>query len=266
MSDRKEVRRILESDRIWCAYALADLDPAYAQDCEWHVADEALVLLYRGLEPPALFAHGDPEEVSELLGAIPGGQVQFGLMGTHRSLLGDRLHPFNEEKMWRMALKEDRFPGVGEESVRLGPDDLEEVVALYSDHPDRPDVFGPQQLERGVFYGRRLDEEGLVAVAGTHVISESMDVAAVGNVFTHPNHRSRGHGKTVSAAVVQELIDRGFGTIVLNVAMSNQPALSVYESLGFFPFCGYYEGVAQLDPPANSNPSEFNGVSHVERL
>ncbi|MDX1600894.1 MAG: GNAT family N-acetyltransferase [Anaerolineales bacterium] len=266
MNDQRKLRRILESDRIWCAYALADLDPAYAEHSEWHVAEEALVLLYRGLEPPALFAHGDPDGVAELLGSIPGGRVQFGLMGTHRALLRDRLHPFSEEKMWRMALKQDRFPGGGDDAVRLGAEDQNEIEALFGDHPDRPDAFGPQQLERGVFYGRRLAEDGLIAVAGTHVISETMDVAAVGNVFTHPKHRSRGYGKTVSAAVVQELLDRGFATIVLNVAMSNHPALSVYEALGFYPFCGYYEGVAQLNPPTKDNQTEFNGVSHVERL
>jgi hypothetical protein len=30
--------------------------------------------------------------------------------------------------------------------------------------------------------------------------------------------------------------------------MDNEPALRVYRALGFVPFCGYYEGVAEWKP------------------
>ncbi len=247
MTEQDELRRILETDRVWCAYALADLDPAYVENCEWHVAREAVVLRYHGLEPPALFAHGQPEQVNTLFDRIPAGAIRFDLMATHRSLIDARLQPKWETKMWRMVLKPDQFPGGGEAAEALGPQDLEAVQALIAGHPDRPDAFSADQLERGEFYGLRVDEQ-LVAIAGTHVISETMDVAAVGNVFTHPEQRGQGYGREASAAVVRALLARGFGTIVLNVAMDNTPALRLYERLGFFPFCGYYEGGAQLAP------------------
>lgn len=247
MTEQDKLRRILETDRVWCAYALADLDPAYAANCEWLVGDDSVVLIYQGMEPAVLFAHGEPVQVAELLQRVPGGRYQFGFMATHRSLVADRLHPETETKMWRMALKPDRFPGGGEAAEALGSQHLEAVQSLIAGHPDRPDAFSADQLERGEFYGLRVDEQ-LVAIAGTHVISETMDVAAVGNVFTHPMQRGQGYGREASAAVVRALLARGFGTIVLNVAMDNTPALRVYERLGFFPFCGYYEGVAQLAP------------------
>jgi ribosomal protein S18 acetylase RimI-like enzyme len=71
-------------------------------------------------------------------------------------------------------------------------------------------------------------------------------VAAVGNVFTDPAARGRGLGSRVTAAVVHELVEMKISTIVLNVAMHNQAAVRVYQKLGFWPYRGYYEGVALL--------------------
>ncbi len=72
---------LLESDRVWCAYALADLDPHYASDCTWRVNQGAAVLIYVGLMPPVLFAHGDPQDAAPLLEKVPAGRYQFTLMG-----------------------------------------------------------------------------------------------------------------------------------------------------------------------------------------
>ncbi len=96
-----------------------------------------------------------------------------------------------------------------------------------------------------MFYGKWKDDR-LIAVAGTHVLSELMDVAAVGNVFTDPDHRGHGHGRAVSAAVVAELLKRRLATIVLNVAQKNAAALKIYRGLGFWPVCGYHEGVGSI--------------------
>ena len=123
--------------------------------------------------------------------------------------------------------------------------DLSLLLALFDEHPDRPDAFDAGQLENGVFFGIRRNG-GLVAAAGTHVIGRAAGVAAVGNVFTHPDHRRRGYGRRVSAAVVEALLGQGVDTIVLNVAMANDSALGLYRGLGFWPFCGYHEGVGDL--------------------
>jgi len=237
---------LLESDRVWCAYALADLDPHYASDCTWHVKEGAAVLIYAGLTPPVLFAHGDPHDAASLLDLVPAGRYQFTLMGIHRDLLGDRLEPEVEKSMWRMALQPSAFPSMADSAaVRLSSADLPKVLTLTAEHPDRPDAFTADQLAQGVFFGLHADDE-LVAIAGTHVLAPEFGVAAVGNVFTRPDMRGRGLGTQVTGAVVLELIEDGIQTIVLNVAMDNQPAIRVYRKLGFWPYRGYYEGVALL--------------------
>jgi ribosomal protein S18 acetylase RimI-like enzyme len=237
---------LLESDRVWCAYALADLDPHYAPDCTWYVQEDAAVLIYAGLTPPVLFAHGDPHHTASLMNQVPAGRYQFTLMGIHRDLLGGRLEPEVEKAMWRMALQASAFPSMETQAaVRLSSADLQAVLGLTAEHPDRPDAFTADQLAQGVFFGLYIDDD-LVAIAGTHVLTPEFGVAAVGNVFTRPDMRGRGLGTQVTAAVVRELMTNGLQTIVLNVAMDNHPAIRVYRKLGFWPYRGYYEGVALL--------------------
>ena len=239
-------RSLLEQDRVWSAYALADLEAPFFERTSWRVGTRAVVMVYRGLTPPLLFAHGDPEEVERLLREIPAGTYQYGLLATHRAGLGGRLRSSRETHMWRMGLRPQAFPtGRSSGAEALGADDLPSLLALFGEHADRPDSFDAAQLENGVFFGIRRDGR-LVSAAGTHVIGRLAGAAAVGNVFTHPDYRRRGYGARVSAAVVEALLGQGLETIVLNVAMANDSALRLYRDLGFWPFCGYYEGVGEL--------------------
>lgn len=244
--EEASLRRALEQDRVWCAYALADLDPEHARYARWLRREGAVALIYSGLEPPVLFAHGDPGAAIQLLNDVPSAAYQYTLLPTHRALLGGRLRPRKEMRMWRMALRpSDYRPAEDSGAVRLGGGDLQEIESMIEGHADRPDAFHPRQLEQGPFYGIR--QAGvLVAIAGVHVLSLAAGVAAIGNVFTLPQARGRGLGGAVSSAVVTDLLKQGVRTIVLNVAMDNAPALRVYRRLGFMPFCGYYEGVGVL--------------------
>ena len=247
------VQEILERERVWSAYALADLDPPHAEQAHWLAGDDAVVLSYAGFDPPVLFAAGDPGEAATLLAQVPAGCHLFTLMATHRALLNDRVLEFRETIMWRMALRlEAHDASLAQGAQALSADDLPAIVSLFGDCADRPDAFDPVQLADraffGVWYGRQL-----VAVAGTHVISEARGVAAVGNVFTHPGHRGRGLATITTAAVVRELQRRsGIQTIVLNVAQDNEPAVRCYQRLGFRPFCGYHEGDGLLGPASPS--------------
>jgi ribosomal protein S18 acetylase RimI-like enzyme len=241
-------RELLETDRIWSAYALADLEPEEQGRAEWHTGANAVVLLYRGLEPPVLFIHGDPNEGARLAEGLGSMQVVYTLRPECLRALGDRLTVEQQTLMWRMALEPGHQPGASEAgAIPLGTADLGRLTALFGDHPDRPDAFHPRQLESGVFFGMYEGEE-LVGVAGTHILGPGSGVAAIGNVFTHPGHRGRGVARRATSAVVSELLRRGYAELVMNVGQSNEPALRCYRGLGFTEYCAYHEGVGRLNP------------------
>lgn len=242
------IRQVLETDRAWSAYALADLDPDEADRCDWFVADKAVALLYRGLQPPVLFAHGDPEALPMLARQLPACRCIYTLRPEARSRLSPRLETQHELDMWRMVLEPENYRHpLLEEIVRLGPQDLPRLRRLFARHPDRPDAFQPRQLEHGVFFGIQ-GSDGLLSVAGTHILSRAEGVAAIGNVFTCPEARGRGLATAVTGAVVEALLQEGIGLIVLNVAQENQPAIRCYQRLGFRRHCTFQEGLGRLRP------------------
>jgi predicted GNAT family acetyltransferase len=117
--------------------------------------------------------------------------------------------------------------------------------ALYTLDPVAAGAFAPYQLADGVFYG--IEEGGrLVCVAGTHLVAPTEKIGAVGNVFTHPDHRRQGLAAACTSAVCAELL-AGELTVVLNVGIENAPAMRLYRQLGFEKHCTYYETVAIVD-------------------
>lgn len=236
---------ILEADRSWCAYALADLSAPWSEHATWTVHGSSLLLVYRGLSSPILFGAGEPNELRGLFKELPPGRYWYTLRPTDFWLLQDRVDEFSRTPMWRMRLTEDSYANWTGDLTRLGIEDLESIDRLYAAHSDRPDAYSPDQVEHGVYYGI-YSNETLRTVAGTHVVDRQQGVAAVGNVFTAPEHRHRGYGIKATAAVVEHLVELGIETIVLNVEMANQPAIEMYRNLGFMPYCGFYEGIAVL--------------------
>ncbi len=86
-------------------------------------------------------------------------------------------------------------------------------------------------LSLGKYIGWRESGE-LVSAAGVHVYSAHYRVAALGNITTHPDHRNQGFARAVTARLCQELA-REVDFIGLNVKCENQPALHLYQALGF---------------------------------
>ena len=242
----EHILTILEGDRIWSAYAIADLDPQYKPSTVWFANQDAVVLIYKGLKPPVLFSFGHIDRLEFLFQQIPLGDYFFSLLPSSRKLMDDRMTVNFETEMWRMSLDPQRFNPVPDEAVsRLGVVDINDMVELFAQHPDRPDSFSPTQVKEGVYFGVRVDTE-LISIAGTHVLSMEQSVAAVGNVFTRPDHRNKGYGTSANCSVTKALIDMGIRTIVLNVATANQPAIRSYTRIGFEPYRKYQEGLGTV--------------------
>ena len=125
--------------------------------------------------------------------------------------------------------------------MRLTMRDVPALQALYAFGGG--DAFQPSEVDRGVFYGIKQAGQ-LIAVAGTHVVSDNAQIAALGNVMTRPDQRGRGYATIATSAVCATLIERRITTIGLSVARENQSAIRVYEKLGFRKHVPFHEGMA----------------------
>ena len=251
LTDRGRIRALLQADRKWAAYALGDLEPGYFEDCVWYRAGGALAMLYTGFQPPILFAQGPASDVRDLSAdvAVEHPAVALLIQVEHLPMLEGILSVSRPIPMWRMVLNQLLFQASGDEDVApLGHEALDEINDLFGSSSDAPDTFTPEQLERGMFYGVRV-EGRLDALAGTHVVSQAEGVAAVGSVFVRPQQRGRGLGFRVTRAVTARLVEAGIETIVLNVAQANAPAIRMYEKLGYRRYCAFYEGTARRAEP-----------------
>jgi ribosomal protein S18 acetylase RimI-like enzyme len=152
--------------------------------------------------------------------------------------------------MWRMVFDLSSFSRVTPHSTRkLSRSDSTAIEVLTQNQPDSPDAYHPTQLdEPGVFYGC-FEDNVLIAMAGTHIVSPDFSAAAIGNIFTRPDRRGQGLGTQVTQAVTSHLANNGIELIVLNVSLTNTPAIRCYEKVGFAPHCQYLEGIGRLTPP-----------------
>ncbi|GAB4530557.1 MAG: hypothetical protein Kow0063_08830 [Anaerolineae bacterium] len=247
LTDPTEIKGFLQRDRSYATYAIGDLEPGFYERCRWFGAQLAgelhsLVLLFEGLDPPALFMMGDEIGVSLILGtALRPDLAMFTCQDVHLAALKTHYHLSEIEQMWRMTLSPLDFRPVsifGAE--RLGPGCVNELAHLYASV--RGNAFTPFQLAQGIFYGVR-HQGRLVSAAGTHILARKMGVAAVGNVCTYPEYRGRGFATCCTSAVCTDLLAMGL-EVVLNVAQDNLDANHIYKKLGFRIYCPFIEGIA----------------------
>lgn len=247
LTDKSQILAYLEADRAYAAYAIGDLEPGLYEQCSWLGAErdgvlESLALCYHGMTPPAFFLMGTTHGLRVALAEqFWPHRVYFTCLQEHLPVTQEFFAWDRVVFMWRMVLDPSRFQASKSDCVRLGPANVDQLLRLYS--LGGADAFSTYQLQQGVFYGVRV-RGSLVAAAGTHLVSPTYGVAAVGNVFTHPECRGRGYGAATTAAVVHDLLQYGIGDIVLNVDQSNAAAIRLYERIGFERYCPFLEGRA----------------------
>jgi ribosomal protein S18 acetylase RimI-like enzyme len=244
--DTARILAYLETDRLYAAYAVGDLEPALFAHCAWLGAQrdgwlQALALHYGGLGFPIVFLMGDADGLRAILeDELHIERAYFTCRQEHLTVM-QGFCEWEPIPMWRMALRPKRFQPVAGGCVPLTFDHAEQLAALYACGEEN--AFGTAQVPGGAFHG--IFEDGrLAAAAGTHLVSPTYGVAAVGNVLTHPDCRGRGYATVATSAVVAELLSRGIRDIVLNVNQKNATAIHVYERLGFERHCPFFEGMA----------------------
>jgi len=240
LTDKDEIRAILERDRRWCVYALGDLTPRMFNKCRWFTPDLTLVLHDYGTS--ILFAHGTAsirEALEHVSWPVHLQVQQDGLdeVARHATVT-------NVKNMMRFAW--NGGPTDIAENVRLlNPNDVPALKRLYADGDatgEAPDFFYDAMVASGVFFGV-YEGPDLVAAAGTHLFAPDEHAAAIGNVYTRRDRRGRGLSRAVTSAVLHRL--RHLKTVGLNVREDNAAAIRVYESLGFVKHCDFREGLAR---------------------
>ena len=271
-SDKKRLLRHFRNDPVLFAYHAGDLDEFFFRDCLWPAVFDVrgdlddVLLTYTGGDTPVLLAFGLSDRFDDLLREyLPIAPKKFFCHFQKQQLA--MLREFARETPLgthlKMKLDEARFAElrgkVGQNPSAVLPstrrdDGRRSIIRLDSSHESQlralyaaayPDsYFTPRMLETGKFFGTP-DKGAIVAVAGVHVVSHEHQIAALGNIATHPDYRGRGLATLVTHRLVDELVSEG-KMVCLNVKADNAPAIACYKKLGFVPVHEYEEAEFEL--------------------
>ena len=239
LTDKDQIRSILQGDRRWCVYALGDLTPRMFEKTQWFTPDLTMVLHDYGTS--ILFAHGTGS-IREALDRVSW-PVHLQVQQDALDAVARHAELTQVKHMWRMAWDGGETE-IAEGVQRLGPTDVPALKRLYADGEaagESPDFFYDSMVPSGVFFGI-YDGADLIAAAGTHLFAPDEHAAAIGNVYTRRDRRGRGFGRTATKAVLHRL--RHLKTVGLNVREDNVAAIRVYQSLGFVKHCDFREALA----------------------
>jgi ribosomal protein S18 acetylase RimI-like enzyme len=235
-TDVELIRSFLERDRIFAAYALADLEDRDSGRARWGIAragDEvvSLVLEYGGPSPQPLFIAGRDDGIEAILRDVIRPAIAYlAYLPASERAVASRYRVEPGPPMVRMWVDRSSFRKVEDPGVEpLSPSDVGELNRLY--RLGFGSWLAPQSVAEGVYYGIRVNRR-LVAAAGTHVIGRKTRIAVVGNVLTQPEFRGRGYAQATTSAVTARLLEF-CDHVVLNVRSDNPPALNAYRRLGY---------------------------------
>ena len=235
-TDHALIRAFLDRDRIYSAYALADLEDRDAGRARWGIAragDDvvSLVLEYGGPSPQPLFIAGRDDGVAAVLRDVIKPSIAYlSYLPASEAAVASRYRIEPGPPMVRMWVDRARFRPAEDPGVEpLSPGDAGELNRLY--RLGFGSWLAPQSIAEGIYFGIRVNGR-LVAAAGTHVIGRSTRIAVVGNVLTQPEFRGRGYAQATTAAVTARLLEF-CDHVVLNVRSDNPPALNAYRKLGY---------------------------------
>ena len=255
LDDREEIRRRLEEERIYAAYALAQLEAGAFEGSEWWLSQgdggEALLMHSKAGLGNALVAFGDARALAAALSLHPGPQTTFATFRPeHLDVMRRFFFLAHSDPMLRMVVTRDSFqaaPALEAEATgeivvrRLAEADIGRVNRLYRSEGSHME-YRAHHLRGAVYFG--LFEDGrLASVAGTHSVARESGIALVGNVFTHPLYRDRRYGLRVTGAVTQALLET-CPEVALTVHPENAPAVRAYARLGYQQDCEMIEAGA----------------------
>lgn len=118
-------------------------------------------------------------------------------------------------------------PAQEPEAVRLGPDDVPEILDLV--RRTKPGPFAPRTIELGTYLGIRREGK-LVAMAGERL--RPPGYTEISAVCTDDAWRGHGFASRLTRAVAAGIVKRG-ETPFLHAVATNTGAIRLYEKMGF---------------------------------
>jgi GNAT superfamily N-acetyltransferase len=221
--DRERLCRYYNAEAALHVYELGDLDPPHLEFTRWYgVGDEtelaAVALVYAAGGDPIVLAVARERKVAALTELIalarlslPDSFLLHASPGVEQVLPPefDLLHLRDE---FKMVLGPRLAETVRSNATRLHAGDADAIQDLLTDvyRDDEPDThfFHGGLLSTEVYFGTR-DGDLLTGVAGVHVVSEALSVAAVANVATRPSYRGRGIAADTTGACGCRELGRG---------------------------------------------------------
>jgi ribosomal protein S18 acetylase RimI-like enzyme len=222
-------------------YSLGDLDDFYWPNTHYYgiktnSAIDKVVLLYQGEGLPVFLALSSPDKfdleyIQELINLLPD-QIYAHLSPGLEDYFRHTFHIEDHGQHYKMGLV-DHTPITQvdtKNTVPISDIELDEVEELYK-ISYQGNAFDPRMLQTSQYVGFRKQNK-LLCIGGVHVYSPTYEVAAIGNITTHPDFRNQGFARAVTAKICSQLRDK-IKAIGLNVKSDNEPAVHLYQSLGF---------------------------------
>ena len=135
--DRSLLLSFLDQDRLFAAYAIADMDDAEFPRTRWGIAIEegrpiAVVMEYRGISPQHLFVMGDREGIAGILRDVIHTKVAYlATKPENVPALTERYRVDPPSDMVRMVVDRATFRPVLGDAVRLDVGDTRHLNRLY---------------------------------------------------------------------------------------------------------------------------------------
>lgn len=240
--DKSAISRFLMRNKPMNLYQLGDLDPFFFPRTKWFAAVEdgsimELALLYAGDRGRTLlaFAGTDSSLLAQVIdNSAEGMESEFyahlscGLAGELNRVKAVRYLG----RHLKMTLNAEMLPEepVRENTRRLGTLDTEKLLEFYEEnYPGN--YFDERMLDTGKYFGS-FEGDVLAGVAGIHVYSPEMKVAALGNIAVDRRMRGIGIGRNLVICLCRDLLHT-VDTVGLNVESVNQQAIRCYNGCGF---------------------------------
>ncbi|MFQ6060109.1 MAG: GNAT family N-acetyltransferase [Thermoplasmata archaeon] len=151
-----------------------------------------------------------------------------------KDIVLNKIKPQKEYEMVVMHLKKGQEKTLKRhEPVRLAREDSEEIASIMRE--SYPDWWGDttgEQIERSIrrflWLGLKR-EDRLVSIGNVHFLDIGSNI---GVVATDKAYRNKGYATSIVSASVEEIFAK-YDKALIHVLDTNQPAIHVYEKIGF---------------------------------